>query len=40
MEAKIAEKLAHLRRLDAMAAKAGCEGKPVTATKNDGASSK
>jgi putative ATPase len=40
MEAKIAEKLAHLRRLDAIAGRAGREGKPVEATNDDGASSR
>jgi putative ATPase len=42
MEAKIAEKLAHLRQLDAKAGRVERGGKPVTATEksNDGASSK
>ncbi|MDR2015196.1 MAG: replication-associated recombination protein A [Azoarcus sp.] len=40
MEAKIAEKLDYLRRLDAQAGRSGREGKPVTAMgkSNDGAS--
>jgi putative ATPase len=42
MEAKIAEKLAHLRQLDAIAGRAGREGEFVAATgeKKDGASSR